>query len=122
MFMFISEILSATRADVYIISSKTVSPVQELSGNGQRTDVNFEHCKTHLSQAVESQDALHSRHSADVFLYVGLPVRRVDLVGRRRHLGQRLPVLQVLRSLKVNGKVNGRVKARSTAGSTAGSR
>ena len=42
--MFISQILSVIRADVNVISSRIVSPDQELSANGRRTDVNFEHC------------------------------------------------------------------------------
>ena len=42
--MFISQILSAIRANFNVILSKIVSPDEELSAIGRRTDVNFEHC------------------------------------------------------------------------------
>ena len=42
-FMSIPQILSAIRADINVIFSKIVSPDQELSAIGRRTDVNFEH-------------------------------------------------------------------------------
>ena len=35
-FMFISQILSVIRADVNVISSRIVSPDQEISANGRR--------------------------------------------------------------------------------------
>ena len=44
-FMLISKILSVIRADFYLIFSKFVSPDEESSAIGRRTDVNFEHCK-----------------------------------------------------------------------------
>ena len=47
-FMFISQILSAIRADVNVILFKIVSPDQQLSAIGRRTDVNFEHCKKRI--------------------------------------------------------------------------
>ena len=41
MFMFISQMLSAIRADANVIFSKIVSPDEKLSA----IDVNFEHCE-----------------------------------------------------------------------------
>ena len=42
-FMFIFKILSVIRADSNVISSKYISPDQESSAIGRRTDINFEH-------------------------------------------------------------------------------
>ena len=42
-FMRISKMLSAIRADVNEISSKVVNPDEKFSAIGRRTDVNFEH-------------------------------------------------------------------------------
>ena len=42
--MFKSKIWSVIRADVYVISSKIVSPDEQSSAIGGWTDVNFEHC------------------------------------------------------------------------------
>ena len=41
---FSSKILSVIRADCNVIFSKFVSPDEESSAIGRRTDVNFEHC------------------------------------------------------------------------------
>ena len=44
-FMFLSKVLSVIRANCNVIFSKIVSPDEELSAIGRRTDVNFEHCR-----------------------------------------------------------------------------